>query len=68
MHQLFEDGREWLEQRTGLPVLGVVPWTREIRIESEDGLPHEAQVDGPAQRPAPNSHRHSAFAPHRQLH
>ena len=44
---LFEDGRRWLERRTGLPVLGVVPWTRAARIESEDGLPVDARVDPP---------------------
>jgi len=44
---LFEDGRAWLEERTGLPILGVVPWSWEARIESEDGLPVDAVVDGP---------------------
>jgi adenosylcobyric acid synthase len=44
---LFEDGRAWLQQRTGLPILGVVPWSWEARIESEDGLPVDARVDGP---------------------
>jgi adenosylcobyric acid synthase len=44
---LFEDGVRWLEQRTGLPVLGVVPWNREARLEDEDGLPTDALLDPP---------------------
>lgn len=53
---LFEDGRAWLEERTGLPILGVVPWTRAIRIESEDGLQADAVVDGPP--PLDRKHLH----------
>lgn len=44
---LFEDGVAWLQQRTGLPILGVVPWTRDIHIELEDGLSPEVRVDPP---------------------
>ena len=45
---LFEDGRAWIESETGLPVLGVVPWTTDIQIELEDGLSPDTVVDGPA--------------------
>ena len=45
---LFEDGVKWLEERTGVPVLGVIPWLWEARIESEDGLPADVQLDPPA--------------------
>ena len=34
---LFDGGRLWLEQRTGLPVLGVLPWLGE-RFPPEDSL------------------------------
>lgn len=34
---LFDEGRRWLEQRTGLPVLGVLPWLGE-RFPPEDSL------------------------------
>jgi adenosylcobyric acid synthase len=44
---LFEDGVAWLEHQTGVPVVGVVPWTRDIQIEMEDGLPPDMVVDGP---------------------
>jgi adenosylcobyric acid synthase len=44
---LFEDGRRWLEDRVGLPVVGVVPHDRELALESEDALPLDALVDPP---------------------
>ena len=34
---LFDEGRHWLEQHTGLPVLGVLPWLGE-RFPPEDSL------------------------------
>jgi adenosylcobyric acid synthase len=35
---LFEDGVSMLEARTGLPVLGVVPYLRDLRLDQEDSL------------------------------
>jgi adenosylcobyric acid synthase len=35
---LFAEGVHWIEQRTGKPVLGVLPWFEHIRIESEDSV------------------------------
>jgi adenosylcobyric acid synthase len=35
---LFADGVRWIEQRTGRPVFGVLPWFNGIRIESEDSV------------------------------
>ena len=35
--ELFENGRSWLEQQTGLPVLGVMPWLDEL-FPPEDSL------------------------------
>ncbi len=61
---LFEDGRAWLERRTGLPILGVVPWTRDIRIEPEDGLQADAVVDGPAPRDRERLHVGVLRLPH----
>jgi len=37
-HRLFEDGVRMLEARTGLPVLGVVPFLRDLRLDQEDSL------------------------------
>ena len=36
--RLFEDGTRLLESRTGIPVLGVVPFLRGLRLDQEDSL------------------------------
>jgi len=35
---LFEDGRKIIEELTGLPVAGIIPWFRDIKIEEEDSV------------------------------
>ena len=35
---LFDDGRRILEERTGLPCLGVFPYASDIHVDDEDGL------------------------------
>ncbi|MGZ4160158.1 MAG: cobyric acid synthase [Neobacillus sp.] len=35
---LFEDGMEWLEKKTGIPVLGVLPYVENHMIDGEDSL------------------------------
>ena len=36
--RLFADGVQWIEERTGLPVFGVLPWYDHIRIDPEDSV------------------------------
>ncbi|MDR1376113.1 MAG: cobyric acid synthase [Synergistaceae bacterium] len=35
---LFEPAVDWIEKRTGIKVVGVMPWVPDIRIASEDSL------------------------------
>ncbi|WP_449619624.1 cobyric acid synthase [Robertmurraya sp. Marseille-Q9965] len=35
---LFEDGIKWLEEKTGIPVLGVLPYVENHMIDGEDSL------------------------------
>jgi len=39
--KLLESGLEWLEQRTGKPVLGVLPYLHGLYLDAEDALPRE---------------------------
>ncbi len=36
---LLESGLEWLEKRTGKPVLGVLPYLHDLQLDAEDALP-----------------------------
>ncbi|VGO14908.1 Cobyric acid synthase [Pontiella desulfatans] len=49
---LFDDGIAYLEEQTGLPVLGLIPYYRGIEIDPEDGMPLETVIDPPV-RPVP---------------
>jgi len=47
---LLQPGLDWLERRTGKPVLGVLPYLHGLHLEAEDGLgklSFEAQVTQP---------------------
>jgi len=41
--ELLEPGLQFLEEKTSLPVLGVVPYYRDIWIEEEDSIPLESR-------------------------
>ncbi len=40
---LLQPGLDWLEQRTGKSVLGVLPFMRGLHLEAEDGSPRDHQ-------------------------
>ena len=46
---LLEPGLRWLEERTGKPVLGVLPYLHGLYLDAEDALPRnkEAKADAP---------------------
>jgi adenosylcobyric acid synthase len=35
---LLQPGLDWLEARTGIPVIGVLPYVTDLHLEAEDGL------------------------------
>jgi adenosylcobyric acid synthase len=43
--RLLEPGLEFLEQRTGIPVLGVIPYVRHLRIADEDSVALDDRAD-----------------------
>jgi adenosylcobyric acid synthase len=45
---LFKTGIEYIESKTGIPVLGLIPYFHHIQIDSEDGLPLDALIDPPS--------------------
>ncbi|WP_018169838.1 cobyric acid synthase [Thioalkalivibrio sp. ALMg9] len=45
---LLQPGLDWLEQETGKPVLGVIPYLHGLYLDAEDALPREAMPSTPA--------------------
>jgi adenosylcobyric acid synthase len=41
---LLESGLSWLEERTGKPVLGVLPYLHGLYLDAEDALPREREA------------------------
>jgi adenosylcobyric acid synthase len=41
---LLQSGLDWLEARTGKPVIGVLPYVMDLHLEAEDGL-DQRQID-----------------------
>ena len=48
--RLLEPGLRFLEGRTGIPVLGVLPYVRRLRIADEDSVSLEERRSGPRAR------------------
>jgi len=45
---LLQSGLDWLESRTGKPVLGVLPYLHGLYLDAEDALPRDASGDAAA--------------------
>lgn len=45
---LLQPGLDWLEAKTGKPVLGVLPYLRGLHLEAEDALPVATSAPAPA--------------------
>lgn len=43
---LLQPGLDWLEQKTGKPVLGVIPYLRNLDIEAEDSVALDRKFEG----------------------
>ncbi|HEK1687723.1 TPA: cobyric acid synthase [Pseudomonas putida] len=43
---LLQPGLDWLEQRTGKPVLGVLPYVTDLHLEAEDGIDRRQSLKG----------------------
>lgn len=43
--KLLESGLDWLEQRTGKPVLGVLPYLHDLALDAEDAITIDNKVD-----------------------
>lgn len=41
---LLQPGLDWLEQHTGKPVLGVLPYLHGLHLEAEDAVPHVSSI------------------------
>ncbi len=42
---LLQPGLEWLEERTGKTVFGVLPWLKDLHLEAEDSINAQQLVD-----------------------
>ena len=47
---LLQSGLDWLEQETGKPVLGVLPYLHGLHLEAEDAIPRDHVPLTPAQK------------------
>ena len=60
---LLESGLDWLEQRTGKPVLGVLPYLHGLMLDAEDavalrGVHHVALLGRQGQHPGTQRGQH----------
>ena len=47
---LLQNGLDWLEERTGKPVLGVLPYLHGLQLEAEDAIARDEEPSSPRRR------------------
>ncbi len=47
---LLQNGLDWLEERTGKPVLGVLPYLHGLQLEAEDAIARDEESSSPRRR------------------
>ncbi|HEU0219339.1 MAG TPA: cobyric acid synthase [Gallionella sp.] len=50
---LLQPGLDWLEQHTGKPVIGVLPYLHGLHLEAEDAVPTTLSAQQPPPQPSP---------------
>ncbi|MDP1997333.1 MAG: cobyric acid synthase [Gallionella sp.] len=50
---LLQPGLDWLEQYTGKPVIGVLPYLHGLHLEAEDAVPSTLSAQQPSPQPSP---------------
>ena len=56
---LLQPGLDWLEQYTGKPVIGVLPYLRDLHLEAEDAIPVALFDHKPPPQPSDGTTSHS---------
>lgn len=65
---LLQDGLDWLEARTGKPVIGVLPFLHGLHLEAEDALPLSPPPSGQGTGDASKGHVRGGGAARCQQH
>ncbi|MDD5384712.1 MAG: cobyric acid synthase [Gallionella sp.] len=58
---LLQPGLDWLEQHTGKPVIGVLPYLRDLHLEAEDAVPSTLSAQQPSPQPSDETSSHSTW-------
>jgi adenosylcobyric acid synthase len=60
---LLQPGLDWLEQYTGKPVIGVIPYLHGLHLEAEDALPSDSPDETTSHSTKPTSGQVAGYRP-----